>query len=556
ENIGILAGRISSIYLRLGRIDAAERWLSVTRSSITDGGSEKLGIEAFAREADLRLYQGNLDEANDLLMSAHKIIKKFKIHPDMGCVDHLLGKLHSQRQDWDSAAHYYSCASAIRRRLLPKSHVLIKESLSEYAAAAENSGQNADGGLARHELSSMEELEAEEDSELVSDAIPRRKKPFDGFLFVILALFGLHSLWMLTWEGFRAGFSAWWENLFLVLAIGVGVHLWRHHKKRKRAKSELLLRSMPAKKVGVSIIKFSERSDMGGFVWLARLGQPLNCERAILDQNPENEILAEHLVFYSTEHQYDVRFDGDTPVAIDLPHGLIQLSNLTGKSALADFSERRNKCLGWLIVIPFIPLFLLLPLAWIHFSDGPLPGLTAYEYYRYAASRIESDWNYQKYPDLKEIRDSLQKASALDPNGFIGQLSKRCENSELPHIIPGEDILEKYHDATSGEGTDASAQKKLQECIQKCPQFDWAYTELAELETKHGNLDRAKQFLEQARAINPISVNYLLACMRLQVAEGDNNAALETARQVQQIDPFSPHIYQRLIQIGITPQAK
>lgn len=186
-------------------------------------------------------------------------------------------------------------------------------------------------------------------------------------------------------------------------------------------------------------------------------------------------------------------------------------------------------------------------------QKGAPPGLTAYEYYRYGACNLASDWRYHSFYDLDEVKQAFEKATQLDPAGYIGQLAHRCEISELPHMIPNQAVLDRYKEVVAGRCTDHTAKQNLEYCISQCPQFDWAYSDLAELNIRQADLNGAKKLLDEAAAINSSSINYLLVRAQLQSAQGNRSAALETLHHVLNIDPFYIQVYQRLLPLLLAP---
>ncbi len=547
ETLGLLASRIALLTYRLGDADNAAHWIELALAT-TGNAARQTEIEVLTNAAYFRLYQERLDDSETIATSAQSLAATLKIDPDPGRIQHLFGLLHAKREQFQTAKEQLRVALNSRKRFLPESHPLIEETLVELETSARAAGDEITSREARIQLSSVEISRQSETSQEPLQPLQVRKTNRKRVVYSLLILWGVWTTWSVVWSGFRLASGYDWiyfygflTGAFILLVISL-------RKTHRRKILEKQLSTQPSISTRVSFLQVSD-PEWSVEVVIARLAEPFN--RDIIVEDGE-EFIQGNLVFYSKEQDCQVILEDEIPSYVTLPDGILKLSRKV-ETAREVLTRRTGKSQASLVVLPALMIIPIIAVCWVSDIKEIPRGLSAFEYYRYAASELDSDWKYRNFSDVDKIKQGFDKAYQVDPNGTIGQLAHRCAQSELPHMVPDQDVWEQFQEAINGRLTAAKAINNMEFCISKAPQFDWAYSELADLLISDKQLDRASKVLEQAAALNPTSMNYLLALAHYQVARGDHPAAVATMKKALEIDPLNTEVYKRLILLELSP---
>jgi tetratricopeptide (TPR) repeat protein len=159
-------------------------------------------------------------------------------------------------------------------------------------------------------------------------------------------------------------------------------------------------------------------------------------------------------------------------------------------------------------------------------------GLSAQEYFDLGMKYKLVGW-----PEL--ARESLNRASSLDPDGEAGKKSALYLASRLPRYPVASEAEKKnvmgYNLLMSGDIDGAKATFK--ELIEEFPDFEWPYGNLAGIYIQEKKPEVAKPLLERAVEINPCYINGWLQFASVYELEGNNQGVLMCLKQVESIDP-------------------
>lgn len=165
----------------------------------------------------------------------------------------------------------------------------------------------------------------------------------------------------------------------------------------------------------------------------------------------------------------------------------------------------------------------------------PLPprvptGLTAKEYYDLGVRYKGAGWT-------ELSRESLNKAIALDPNN-IGKKAEMYRKTKLPHNpVPGDAVNMNIRAFNEAIFNQKGAENTWLNCIEKYPDFEWPYSNLASLYVKNKRYDEAEELYKKALELNPYYVNALIGMAQLQIAKDNKSAAEKYVRKVLEYEP-------------------
>jgi hypothetical protein len=559
ENLALIASQISRCYLCLNNGNAAQTWAAIAMTATNSKtGGKKAKVKALLAAGQAELKNAEIDASNKL-DTALQILQSMKpYHCDLGEVQHSLGLLHAQKSEWSKAEEHFSKAVDLRSSILAADHPLTKHSMEMHLTALKELGDTKAAEILETHITTKTPIELESLEEARNKPPASRKvHPFKtmGPKEKILIFLGLCALPNLAYAGFRAADGFAWFLGCVFLAFGIGVLIMNSQKALKI--KALLKKSANFQRLDTTV-SFRQLTDANTdfHSYVAKLGAPYNREIFVKD---ELGSLRHQMKFHATNRDCIIACEGGEPVLIETELGPVELSLTSNKTHLPlseqhkkaanHYEYRNNVALGTVLsIILIIPLFFI-------YTFNPKqeqlpPNLTAYEYYRYGASRLADDQKYHSYHNLKTIEKSLKKAAEQD-NGFIGNQANRCLKNELPTKIPTSEILDQYQLVVGGKYSTQENIENLNNCIEAEPKFDWAYSELANQYIDAKNLKAAQTNLKQAQALNPKSLNYLFVRARLEKAQSNKDASWKTLIQAQELDPFLPQTYLELLKLLI-----
>ncbi len=124
--------------------------------------------------------------------------------------------------------------------------------------------------------------------------------------------------------------------------------------------------------------------------------------------------------------------------------------------------------------------------------------------------------------EFAQARSALERALQIDPGHRAAQLNMA--------------VLERQTDRL------VEARHRLRDLLLKHPEESRVLVELAELEIQDGNRWQAMEMLEQARRINPLLLKPYRLLMRLYMAGGYREKALQLARNASDLVPDNPEV--------------
>ncbi len=542
-----------------GYNEQAQNWLEILRddNNLSMKVPAAMKGELLLARAESMLASDNEEKQNEglsLLELADEEFRKRNVYPDMGSAAHQLGKLSAEREENAKAEAYFRRALKVKLRALPESHPSVGETRQELVNLLRSLGKTKDAGV---EMSMFTEAPADDEQESLAefDSNVRDRDPLAVGKKIrehavqrqcwILGGMALYFSWQLITSGIRAADPSCWVLLALWIAFsGLLIGLRLNAKKQEAS----LKQKASQQKSIVSTVTFKRntRPDNMGLAFIAVLGEPINRECIV---QKDFYLVETNLAYYARPQKLSVYMDGESPVSIELPDGMVKLA--PDKSLKEMYTQQSNSTARALLLGGVVAMFALGLGIWsctlIDHEKTPT-GLTAFEYYRYGAHEIQNDWSGKpRFNDLEKVKKCLDRAIELDKSGIIGKLASRCENAEMPRAIPNREILERYEDGVSGSLTDAEKEQRLRSCIKVVPDFDWAYCSLAEHLINQNKLQEAEKLLELASKINPNSNMYLLTRAQLCRKTGNVKQAIVLIKKAIDNDPFLLSTHQALI---------
>lgn len=205
----------------------------------------------------------------------------------------------------------------------------------------------------------------------------------------------------------------------------------------------------------------------------------------------------------------------------------------------------------------------LLAIAIIALSAGALVwyGMTKHGSVPLTANQLLAQRYFEEGLDYKAkgwtelSRQSLTKAINLD-KGAIGFRALSFLRSHLPAHFQTEQAeqlnIEGYN--LNYTGQTVQAERVWLDCINRYPNFEWPYSNLALLYLDEGKVSEAVRLLEKAIEINPYYTNALRNMSDAQLKLGNRDAAIKYMERAAESAPEDP-TYQRAVQqLRMTPK--
>jgi Zn-dependent protease len=159
-------------------------------------------------------------------------------------------------------------------------------------------------------------------------------------------------------------------------------------------------------------------------------------------------------------------------------------------------------------------------------------GKTAGEYYKLSFQYKSAGWTEQ-------ARECVIKAMAMEPDGAIGIAAKNFLKTRLPiNRVPEKAVLMNIQaNAENAYFTRDRAEEIWKQCIAECPNFEWPYSNLADLLIQEGKLKEAEILLNRALKINPNYVNAWTRLAECKLKQNDKLTAQTSLEEALRLDP-------------------
>lgn len=511
----------------LGWTTEADEWLTLLKD-------KEAIVPAWLRpkfqllRAEQALRESNSELAFDLLIK----LKSAKIN-DLGRTLATLGSIYDERGNYAEAERCMRECLIIRSRWLPPGHPSIRSIRDQLATFLRKIGKGTEALLVSYE-GGVESSATEE----TGQRSVRTKS-----LAWLFALPICYQVWQIIAHGLRAADRLDWIMLLSWIFFPL-LFLW--FAKRSQREQQRLKKQFEGCERKACQVAFKQAGTIQELL-LVELGGPYSCDRFV---KHGAEFARVNMAQLGLAQEQKVVIKDARPVAIELDYGIMELEtediDLTVSGLQKRESKRTTTVMAW--TLGGATAFIALLLTCVVNSDTVPNGLTAFEYYRLGAHKIERSWSQPIYfYHLDEAERALSEAVRLDPNGAIGFLSLKMKTAELPKEIPAEQVLEEYAKILRGHYDDSGAIQQLRTCIKKSPTFQWPYCTLAEALIEQDNLTEAQNILEKAESLNSNSIQYLFARAKLQKAQGDRVSAANTMKTAIEQDPFRTNSYQTFL---------
>lgn len=361
----------------------------------------------------------------------------------------------------------------------------------------------------------------------------------------IVAIFGFFiagSFARIVLEGFRAADITTWAALISLIGLLIGTQVYL---RKLRLTAASLRQRYERHQRTEAEVGIAEGIRIGEGSLTAQIGPPFNTKLVIANAAVAELPLGRKLACEV------IADENGQPVAFEYAGKLVALCQIQSSS------KAMNRLIGGIAggaIVVMSALFALISYSSEAHEHVP-NGLTAYEYYRWGADRMDAHWKYTpSFYNLSLVRDAWTRAAKEDPTGVWGKLASQALQAELPKdpALSDEQVNE-FGTAVTDNQTHEQSAILLQQCIKKTPNFEWPYAALAELRVKQGRLDDADKLLHSAGTINPKSMQYLLARAHYQSARGDRKASIATLNEARELDPFLRKPYEELLSTLIHP---
>jgi hypothetical protein len=205
--------------------------------------------------------------------------------------------------------------------------------------------------------------------------------------------------------------------------------------------------------------------------------------------------------------------------------------------AAKDFVLFNNRESRKFVLVPVILYFAALPMLFTLNYSGPskytpVVAHSAQEYYQKGV-------DYKGYGWTEKARESLLKAAELDPNGPVGARALTFLHSHVPANPVPEEAEEQNIKAFNLSYTDQSEAAKTiwRGLINRYPDFEWPYSNLASELLGEGRPAEAVPLLEKALQINPQYTNALHHMFVAKSQLHEREAAIQYLRRCADSDP-------------------
>lgn len=167
---------------------------------------------------------------------------------------------------------------------------------------------------------------------------------------------------------------------------------------------------------------------------------------------------------------------------------------------------------------------------------GSVPqGLSPEEYYKLGVAKRKKG-----LPNESRLAFSL----AAKDQGLIGKLAKQELRSELPiHYVPYSALNlnnQAYNLLKSGDFP--AAKKLFRQCVNRYPNFEWPYLNLAiAINVLDGSLEEPEKLIRKVISINPNHTNAWIAMAMLAEQKGDLNKSKTCMQKARTLNPDADH---------------
>lgn len=540
STIADLSSLVSNCYRKSNNDEAAKAWLGLAIKATSGNVHLKLRrIQALFTQIKLGIADGA--DVREQLAQLRAICSEVG-YEDNGACDQLYGQLCVRENKLKEAEGHFLCAAQKRTEYFGDNHPLSRQSQASYISALKaNEGTVSDGEYHKL-LDDLLKNAATKKTALKAEG----KAPLWCRWLVSLPIF-FWFCWTLIDEGFRAGY---YNGHPILIGGTVLIAIITIYALYKRIFSAFYCLKYSKFSRTPAQVRFKSVSEFDATAGLnhantAVIEGPFNTE-AIVQRDLGN--LSSNIFKYLKYSEMSVVHDGDKPVAVETPDGLVVLRT-DGLTLKRHFSQKSDSAGLLVALIALLFPVALVGLAMSGFIKTPhttVPaGLTSYEYYRWSARQMDKAVERRSFYDLPVIKEGFEKATA--DKGKVGELANNCLRYEMPSYLPDEKMLGTYTSALSADNTDKKNEAILEKLIAQKPDFDWSYLALAAIDLNHKKLDEAEQLIIKAEKLNPQSIPVALSRAELELAKGNKARALEIVEGCLKKDPLSKRIQSQYI---------
>ena len=551
--VGSIVG-IAATRLRCNQLEEADLWLNMLEPYRTNSGcvSHHFQNETIILRAEAEMRAGDLEAASHRLIEAQsRLCRNSSNDVAYRCLD-LLGSIADGQDRLPEAETYMRRSLALKRGLLPENHPLIVQGKLDLAKVLHAEGNSGEAlrleAQARSDSTEFEHERAKQASTYAAKETSardpkRQKKRLSNRQIVstiVIVFLVLHSVYSLVESGLRAADSFIWSSAVVLMLLSALLGYALLSAKLSLRKLRRLCANAEEITTDVAFSRSMQNDNIMTEVLRCQLGDPFDSEHGV---RLGHLFVRENLATYGQRAPQTVLAQNGKPIAVRLADD--EIMELSSIDLNQEYVRQTKRTL--LFVVLFLAIFFG-PIAfgiYTYRDHDQLPsGLTAFEYYRNGAHRIAADWSEPAhFYNIDTVKQSLDKAIALDANGSIGRYAKQCEIGEVPTDLPSRDYLIPYEEAISGHQNDATSEAGLRQCIKQMPRFEWPYCSLAERLIDQKKLSEAEDLLNRASAINPNSIKVLVTQAKLEKAKGNQEKAVALIKRAIDQDPFLSNLY-------------
>ncbi|CAN5460782.1 hypothetical protein BH10CYA1_BH10CYA1_27710 [soil metagenome] len=159
-------------------------------------------------------------------------------------------------------------------------------------------------------------------------------------------------------------------------------------------------------------------------------------------------------------------------------------------------------------------------------------GLSAEEYF-------ELGKNYKTCGWTELAREALKCAIDMDKGGSVGKSALQYLRTKVPrHPVPvmAEQLNIQGFNLMEGEKDHRAAKKVFLGLIEKYPEFEWPYSNVANIYLRNGDLTPAEEYFADAIKINPHYANAWIGLGRIHTLRSKFNEAKACMNKAGEID--------------------
>lgn len=159
-------------------------------------------------------------------------------------------------------------------------------------------------------------------------------------------------------------------------------------------------------------------------------------------------------------------------------------------------------------------------------------GKTAKEYYSLGIRYKAAGWT-------EHARDALSRSIHMGKGTAVSERARRYLETKLPRFPAPADAVRMNIEAFNSDDR-AEAERLWRACIEKYPNFEWAYGNLGHRYVREGRYKEGEELLERALAINPSYINGWLHLADSKRQQRDFAAARSCVKKALDLDPDDP----------------